>query len=107
MGYLLQLLNEEKELIVKGYKLIGNTHCLLNLFGLLRREDHADGRLRASLQHVLSFLIEAGADRVMLFECNQYAWQWRAVIVSLLLKVAGMLQVETRDPLDLPQPLDP
>jgi hypothetical protein len=44
------------------------THRLLDLILIVGREDHADHRLRASFQHVLTFFVETGDDGIVLFE---------------------------------------
>jgi hypothetical protein len=70
----LKLFGQLEEFMVKCDKAPDDSHRVANLVGLLWREDHSDGRLRASFQHVLSFFIEARRDGVPVLESYEQGW---------------------------------
>ena len=60
--------DELKDRVIEGEKMRDNPQCVPDFVASLWIEDHADGGLRAALQHVLPFFVEAGSDRVVILE---------------------------------------
>jgi hypothetical protein len=66
-----QLLHHLEELDVERDEAANHTQDALHFLGLLRRKDYAQGGFAAALQHVLALLVEAGDNRIMVFEGDQ------------------------------------
>src|SRR6185312_3250261 len=60
-----------------------------------------------AFEHILTFFVEAGNDRIVVLEVNQQRRQWNAVVSTIFPKARVAWHLHPRNPVDFPEMLDP
>src|ERR1035438_349805 len=107
MTFLLNLLDQPKEFAIECDKAPHNPQSVPDLLSLPRRKDHAYGRLGRAFHHVLALFIEAGCDGIVFFEGDEQGRQRRLVVVTGFDVISGLLEAQSGELLNTPQPLEP
>src|ERR1700757_582239 len=107
MFFLLQLLNQFKELGVECNETLDHTHRVLHFVRVFRRKDETNCRLRRAFEHMLAFLVEAGSDSVSVLEGNEQRWEWRTIVVAIFEGLPRLFNAQTGEPLHFPETINP